>query len=90
MAEEKGNIAVLAHAVVGKTGVKPTLQLYIRLAFLVSQGSHCDRDVTDTLHRGGISLTTRLLTVTSGGLKLMRIWLSGERSAILRWHCLRT
>jgi hypothetical protein len=59
------------------------------LAFLVSQGLHCDWDFTDTLHRGGISLTTRPLMVTSGGLKLVRIWLSGERNAVLRWRCLR-
>ena len=33
----KTNIADLAAAVVGKTGMKPTVQLYIRLAFLVSK-----------------------------------------------------
>jgi hypothetical protein len=33
----KTNIADLAAAVVGKTGMKPTIQLYIRLAFLVSK-----------------------------------------------------
>ena len=32
----KDNIADLAAAVIGRTGIKPTVQLYIRLAFLVS------------------------------------------------------
>jgi hypothetical protein len=32
---DKVNIAALANAVIGKTGIKPTVQLYMRLAFLV-------------------------------------------------------
>jgi len=34
---DKVNIAALAHAIIGKTGVKPTVQLYMQLAFLVRQ-----------------------------------------------------
>jgi len=34
--EEKGNVAALAHSIIGKTGVKPIVQLYMWLAFLVS------------------------------------------------------
>ena len=33
---EKSNVAALANAVIGKSGIKPTVQLYMRLAFLVS------------------------------------------------------
>lgn len=33
----KENVADLAVAVIGRTGIKPTVQLYMRLAFLVSQ-----------------------------------------------------
>ena len=51
-AAEKGNIAVLANAVIGKTGIKATVQLYIKLAFLVSQILHCGDDATDILHAG--------------------------------------
>jgi hypothetical protein len=33
----KDNVADLAVAVIGRTGIKPTVQVYMRLAFLVSQ-----------------------------------------------------
>jgi hypothetical protein len=36
---DKVNIAALAHAIIRKTGIKPTVQLYMRLAFLVRQVS---------------------------------------------------
>ena len=33
---EKSNVVALANTIIGKTGIKPTVQLYMRLAFLVS------------------------------------------------------
>jgi hypothetical protein len=45
--EEKRNIAALAQSVIGKTGVKPTVQLYMRLAFLASEVSHRGGGLTD-------------------------------------------
>jgi hypothetical protein len=35
----KVNIAALTHAIIGKTGIKPMVQLYMQLAFLVRQVS---------------------------------------------------
>jgi hypothetical protein len=34
--EEKSNLAALANSIIGRMGVKPTVQLYMWLAFLVS------------------------------------------------------
>jgi len=68
--QDKCNIADLAVSVIGKTGFKPTVQLYMGLAFLVSDKYTVHvLDSSLLFVRDGMSSITRLSNRINGGFK---------------------